>query len=120
MREASDIRAYHAHIYFDPSTKPFALELREAIGARFTVELGRVHDVPIGPHPQSMYQVAFAVEEFAKFVPWLMLNRGELSILVHPRTSDEVADHERLPLWLGPQLPLNIEFLRELVASGQA
>lgn len=114
MRDASDIKAYHAHIYFDPATKPFALTLREAITARFTVEMGRVHDVPVGPHPQSMYQVAFAIDEFAKLVPWLMLNRGALSILVHPRTDDEVADHERLPLWLGTPLPLDIEFLRNL------
>jgi aromatic ring-cleaving dioxygenase len=37
-----------------------------------------------------------------------------LSILVHPRTGDDVADHDTQPLWLGRQLPLDIEFLRKL------
>ena len=118
MRDASEISGYHAHIYFDPATKPVALAIREAIAARFTVELGRVHDVPVGPHPIAMYQVAFATDELAKILPWLMLNRGGLSILVHPRTSDEVADHETHPLWLGAPLPLDIDFLRRHTAAG--
>jgi len=42
-----------------------------------------------------------------------MLNRAGLSILVHPRTGDDVADHETNPLWLGASLPLDIEFLRQ-------
>ena len=116
--ETTVIRSWHAHVYYDPGTRPAAERLREAIGAGFEVQLGRWHDEPVGPHPTSMYQVAFAVEEFPKLVPWLMLNRGVLSILVHPRTDDEVADHERLPLWLGRQLPLNIEMLRAIIAAG--
>jgi aromatic ring-cleaving dioxygenase len=59
-----------------------------------------------------MYQVAFAVEEFPSFVPWLMLNRGELNVLVHPSTGDGVADHTRHALWLGTPLPLRLGALR--------
>ena len=40
-----------------------------------------------------MYQVAFAPEEFGRLVPWLMLNRGGLDVLVHPQTGDGYADH---------------------------
>ena len=40
-----------------------------------------------------MYQVAFAPEEFGRLVPWLMLNRGGLDVLVHPQTGDAYADH---------------------------
>ena len=82
------IRSYHAHIYYDPATRPVAERLREAIGDGFTVELGRWHDEPVGPHPISMYQVAFAVAEFPRLVPWLMLNRGGLDVLVHPQTGE--------------------------------
>jgi aromatic ring-cleaving dioxygenase len=112
MREATEISGYHAHVYFEAATKALAQSVREEISKRFTVELGRVHDGPVGPHPLPMYQVAFGPDEFAKIVPWLMLNRGGLSVLVHPCTGDDVADHDANPLWLGAQLPLDIERLR--------
>ncbi len=60
--EAKQIRSFHAHIYYDARTKRAAEILREAIAARFSTELGRWHDEPVGPHSVSMYQVAFAAE----------------------------------------------------------
>src|SRR5512135_151235 len=87
------IEGYHAHVYYDPKTRPAAKRLREAIAAHFKVYLGSWHDEPVGPHPTSMYQVAFAVGEFARLVPWLMLNRGGLDVLVHPQTEDAYDDH---------------------------
>lgn len=113
-RDASEITGYHAHIYFDEATRPAAMDVREEIGERFRVELGRVHDQPVGPHPKAMYQVAFEPDQFANILPWLMLNRAGLSVLVHPRTGNDVEDHETNPLWLGPQLVLDIDFLRNL------
>ncbi len=110
--DIAEIVGYHAHIYYDSLTKPVAVRLREAIGAAFSVALGRWHDAPVGPHPVSMYQVAFPVAEFPRLVPWLMLNRAGLSILVHPRTGDDYEDHARFPLWLGTPLPLDLEALR--------
>jgi len=59
-----------------------------------------------------MYQMAFDTETFPTMVPWLMLNRRGLSILVHPETGDGVADHDIHPLWLGERLSLDINFLR--------
>jgi len=109
--DAAGIEGYHAHIYYDPATRPIAERLREALGEGFSVQLGRWHDVPVGPHPTSMYQVAFAVDEFPRVVPWLMLNRDGLSVLVHPRTGDDYEDHARFPLWLGTPLPLRLEVL---------
>jgi aromatic ring-cleaving dioxygenase len=106
------IRSYHAHIYYDPQRRPAAEQLRDAIGRNFTVELGRWHDEPVGPHPTSMYQVAFAVDEFARLVPWLMLNRGSLDVLVHPQTDDAYDDHAVHALWLGAKLPLRFDVLR--------
>jgi DOPA 4,5-dioxygenase len=103
----SGILSYHAHVYFDPpSTRGAAEALRQRIAERFTVQLGRWHDVPVGPHTQAMYQVAFATETFAAFVPWLMLNRGKLDVLVHPNTLAPRDDHLRHALWLGERLPL--------------
>ena len=106
------IHSYHAHIYYGPATRPVAEWLREAIGKDFAVELGRWHDEPVGPHPTSMYQVAFAVDEFPRLVPWLMLNRSSLDVLVHPQTDDSYDDHAIHAMWLGTKLPLRFETLR--------
>jgi len=110
--DPGQVRSYHAHIYYDPETRPVAERLREAIGSRFTVELGRWHDEPVGPHPTAMYQVAFPVGEFSKLVPWLMLNRGGLDVLVHPQTGNAYDDHAIHAMWLGTPLPLRLEGLR--------
>jgi DOPA 4,5-dioxygenase len=106
------ITGYHAHIYYDSQTRGRAERLRAAIGERFRARLGSWHDEPVGPHPVAMYQVAFASEELTSLVPWLMLNRDGLNILVHPLTDDSVADHTRLAAWLGTPLQLRIEMLR--------
>ena len=115
MIDADKIKGYHAHIYYeDPESRAFAGELREAIRSQFTVALGRWRDMPVGPHPKPMYQVAFAPEEFSRLVPWLALNHGALSVLIHPETGDDPTDHSVYALWLGQPLPLDIEFLRGL------
>jgi DOPA 4,5-dioxygenase len=106
------ITGFHAHVYFDPETRATALVVRDGLAEHFEVELGRIHNKPLGPHPKSMYQVKFAPEEFGKLVPWLMLNHAGLDVLVHPETGNDVADHTDQALWLGQKLDLNIEFLR--------
>ncbi|HEX5325552.1 MAG TPA: DOPA 4,5-dioxygenase family protein [Acetobacteraceae bacterium] len=110
--DPATIRSYHAHIYYDPETRPQAERLREAMGAAFDVQLGGWHDQPVGPHPSAMYQVAFPVAEFPRLVPWLMLNRGRLSVLIHPQAEDAYDDHSRHAMWLGTPLPLRLEVLR--------
>ena len=112
------IGSYHAHVYYDAATRDEAALLRERIAAAFPAAvLGRWHDVPVGPHPVAMYQVAFGVAEFPRLVPWLMLNREGLSILVHPLTGDDYEDHARFALWLGAPLPLKLEMLRRGTAQ---
>lgn len=111
------IRDYHAHIYYDETSRPIAQQLRESLEASFTVEMGRWRDTPVGPHPQSMYQVKFEPSEFPRIVPWLMLNRGGLTILVHPNTGDAYTDHAENALWLGAKLPLRVDFLRGIAST---
>ena len=89
------ITGFHAHVYYDDATRDAAAQLRDELSSRFAVVLGRWHDRPVGPHPKSMYQVAFAPDQFGSVVPWLMLNRATLDILVHAETGDDVADHTR-------------------------
>ncbi|MBD2300666.1 MULTISPECIES: DOPA 4,5-dioxygenase family protein [Nostocales] len=112
IRENSSIIGFHAHIYYDPETRDVAAQIREELGTRFEVILGRWRDQPVGPHPKSMYQVAFAPDQFPQVVPWLMLNRRGLDVLVHPETGDDVTDHTAHALWLGNKLELNIQVLQ--------
>ena len=108
------IKSYHAHIYFEGDLQRAAAEiLREEIAQRFSVLIGRWHDRLVGPHTRSMYQVAFKVSEFALIVPWLMINRRGLSILVHPNTDRPKRDHLTHAMWLGERLNINDEPLPE-------
>ncbi|MCA7968271.1 DOPA 4,5-dioxygenase family protein [Burkholderia sp. AU39826] len=101
------IRSYHAHIYFDgPEQRRVAEVLREQIAQRFAVVLGPWHDRPIGPHAKPMYQVAFSRHEFGSFLPWLMVNRRGLTVLVHPNTGHPLADHLDHPVWMGEVLDI--------------
>src|SRR5262249_53269289 len=109
------IQHYHAHVYYDPaSSRDRAARLRERVAATFPgATLGRCHYTPVGPHTQSMYQIAFPPPLLASFLPWLMLNRDGLSILLHPGTGDAYADHIDHAVWLGSMLPLRMNVLRK-------
>ncbi len=105
---------YHAHIYYRTAEERRAAEqVRAAIEAQFTVRMGRWRDEPVGPHPAPMFQVAFAPEVLASIVPWLMLNRAGLTVLVHPETGRPRDDHLNHAAWMGDVLPLNGAILPE-------
>ena len=112
------ISGYHAHIYYDPAkTREAAARLREGLAATFpAATLGSWHDEAVGPHTVAMYQVAFAVEDFARLVPWLMLNRDELDVLVHPLAGNAYDDHTVYAMWLGDKLPLRLDVLKRVAA----
>jgi aromatic ring-cleaving dioxygenase len=108
VQPLDSIQSYHAHIYFDgPEQRRTAETLREEIAQRFSVRIGRWHDRPVGPHTRPMYQVAFTPAEFARFIPWLMINRRGLAVLVHPNTGRSKSDHLIHALWLGEILEIN-------------
>ena len=54
----------------------------------------------------------FETEEFHKIVPWLMLKREGLDVLVHPLTESSYDDHSKNAMWLGTPVPMRLEILR--------
>jgi aromatic ring-cleaving dioxygenase len=112
-KESRPIAEYHAHVYYDPATTRAAAErLRQRVAAKFPqAKLGRWHDALVGPHTQSMYQIAFPGTMLGAFVPWLMLNRDGLTILLHPETGNDMLDHTAHAAWFGAVLPLRLEAL---------
>jgi len=108
----STIAGYHAHIYYTPENPEdvaSAQELRKLMEDNFTASFGRWHDVPVGPHPKAMFQVAFSVAVFHEILPWLMLNCKGRSILIHPETGHDLDNHSIHALWLGEKLGLKLD-----------
>jgi DOPA 4,5-dioxygenase len=108
----SDNKGYHAHVYYNAETKPAAEKLRETLIGKFKVEGGALSDEPRGPHPISQFAVIFETPEFQNIVPWLMLNREGLDVLVHPLTESSYDDHSKNALWLGTPVPMRLDILR--------
>jgi aromatic ring-cleaving dioxygenase len=111
--DAGAITGYHAHIYYAPETRALAARVRERIWDQFApIEMGRFRDRAVGPHPVPMYQVAFGKDLFSQIVPWLLVNREGLTILVHPESGNAYKDHAHWPLWLGQKLDLDLGWLK--------
>jgi len=73
-------------------------------------------DKPIGQHTLPMFEVnLFTPAQFGAFIPWLVVNRGPLSALVHPNTDDgdELRAHSQRATWLGERIPLDLNMLKK-------
>ncbi|MEP7281442.1 MAG: DOPA 4,5-dioxygenase family protein [Rubrivivax sp.] len=109
----SIISSWHAHVYFDASSRDAAWALRERIATALAgqLELGRFHERAVGPHPMWSYQLAIAPAQLALVFGWLTLNHGALDVFVHPNTGDELRDHRDCAVWLGRSHVLNLAAL---------
>jgi aromatic ring-cleaving dioxygenase len=105
------ITGYHAHVYYDAPTREQARQLCEAAGKRFPLKVGRMHDKPVGPHPRGSCQLAFAADQLAEVLPWLVLNRNGLTVFTHAETGDAITDHTAHVIWLGPSETLDLSKL---------
>jgi hypothetical protein len=71
-----------------------------------------------------MFEVnLFTPSQFGAFIPWLIINRGPLSVLVHPNTieivdgkefKDEERDHTQRATWLGERVPLDLSLFKRM------
>ena len=85
----SIITSYHAHIYFDASSRHKAQQLCEAASQAFRLSVGPLHDKPVGPH----------------------LRRRGLTVFAHAMTGDTLKDHTDHVLWLGASEPIAVSAL---------
>ena len=115
-KEIAAIKDYHAHVYYDSASKDRAARLRRWVEDRFAgqMRMGSWHDEEVGPHVQAMYQIAFPPELFPRLVPFLMMNRMGLTVLVHPQSGRPRDDHTVNAMWLGAVLPVKTNVLREV------
>jgi aromatic ring-cleaving dioxygenase len=110
--EPVKIDGYHAHVYYDAETRPHAERLRETIASTLGVEVRELSDEPRGPHPVPQFRFTFTAAQFGNVVPWLMLNRQGLDVLVHPLTDNSYDDHSRYAVWLGSPVALRLGTMR--------
>lgn len=116
----SEIKEWHFHIYFHQNNSEehqAALKLRDAVlrlrrdGAFVAVPLFRVNTGPIGPHPVGSYEIWCPSETFSAVFSYMCLNRGNLSVLIHPLTRQQRIDHQDRVAWLGQSYGLDLSTL---------
>jgi DOPA 4,5-dioxygenase len=61
-----------------------------------------------------MYQIQFVPELFPTLVPFVMMNRMGLTILLHPQSGRPRDDHTINATWMGAVLPVKTEVLPEV------
>ncbi|WP_170350427.1 DOPA 4,5-dioxygenase family protein [Ruegeria atlantica] len=111
-----EITGYHAHVYFDADTVDAARRVCEEAAGLFSIDMGRVHERNVGPHPRWSCQLAFAPDAFDQVIPWLMLNRQGLTIFTHPETGQHLEDHRDRAIWMGEMLELNLSIFDKMGA----
>ncbi len=110
MGDRSDFQtpSYHAHVYFDAETIDQARQLCEACHERFDVKMGRVHEKPVGPHPDWSCQLTIPPEKLGDVLAWLSLNRKGLVVFCHPNYGSALEDHRDHAIWMGAIRPLKL------------
>ena len=108
----SPFSAYHAHLYFPLGNTNDVESLVNKIKSNFNLNIGRIIDKPIGPHPIGSCQVTVPQELFSDFIPWLSKERGELDVFIHALSGDDLADHTQYIMWLGNSHQLNLDMFK--------
>ncbi len=111
------IKGYHAHVYFDADTIDQARALCEQAAQLFLLKMGRVHERPVGPHPDWSCQLAFGPQMIGEVLPWLALNRKGLVVFLHPDTGDDLLDHTEHAIWMGAMRPLDLSVFQSTKGS---
>ena len=104
-----EITGYHAHLYYRGHNLEEARTLSQKIHKKFGLPIGKLHEKPVGPHPEWSCAVSVPPDRFHELIPWLALNRGSIDFLIHPMTGHDLLDHTEHVMWLGKSYSLNLE-----------
>jgi DOPA 4,5-dioxygenase len=110
----NDNAPYHAHIYYTAETRAVAQALQQRFSAAKASEeipallfVGTLRDRKVGPHPIPQFEIHFPHSMLPLLLP--LLEGSGLTVLVHPLTDDDLADHTKLGYWIGQPLPLPLD-----------
>ena len=102
------IHNWHAHVYFDVDQAAAAQVLCETMRDKLNVPMGRLHTVPVGPHPRGSCQMTIPRDNIGAALEWLFAHRGDFTVFVHGNSGDDWIDHTRHILWVGSAEMLNL------------
>eukprot|EP01111_Echinosteliopsis_oligospora_P012036 TRINITY_DN4090_c0_g1_i1.p1 TRINITY_DN4090_c0_g1~~TRINITY_DN4090_c0_g1_i1.p1 ORF type:complete len:185 (+),score=38.23 TRINITY_DN4090_c0_g1_i1:58-612(+) len=131
------IRSYHVHFMFQYHHNTSctgvdnALALRNKFIKEFNVDellcegdfdQGRLCMFPVafepyGPFVAPEWAAFIPLEDFQRVVPWVMQNRGNFDVFVHPNSGFEREDHHDWSFWAGTPWFLDLsdpEFAEQL------
>ncbi|KAI5956369.1 hypothetical protein KGF54_000844 [Candida jiufengensis] len=112
------VKYYDFHIYYyahNPKSFKESDELRAKLIRDFPEDSANgsilikvlPNDKVIGPHATHFWEADVQRPEvFIKVLSWFQIHHGNLSVLIHPQTGDDIKDHFHHALWLGEKLPL--------------
>lgn len=109
-----NIDHFHFHIYFEKEQLDQAQNLVQKLKLFDGIEIGRVWQEPIGPHPIGSCQITVKDRDFLKMTQWFLQNRKGLDLFVHAVTGDDVIDHTQYVMWIGKSHDLNLDFFNVL------
>ncbi|CAF3428321.1 unnamed protein product [Rotaria sp. Silwood1] len=66
-----------------------------------------------GPFVSGEWSIFLPLGYYPVIIPWLLQNRGNLSMLVHPNTGYEYEDHSIWAMWAGEQWPLDMSIFEK-------
>ena len=105
---AQEFPAFHSHVYFDPATVEKARDVCTRCSEKFGIRMGRMHERPVGPHPDFSCQLTVPAEKVGQVLTWLSMNRDGLVVFSHPNTDDALTDHRDRAIWMGAIRVLNL------------
>ncbi len=114
---------YDIHVYFSSlEERETALAFRESMKEAFALKhfyFGELINIPVGPHRVPQWEGNFQEDLLSEVFLWIIANRGNLNILLHPFSGDVVWDHSTGGVFFGDTAAanVNVDFLKNMMAK---